>query len=219
MARIGIIAITIAAMMLLGTVAVARDHGKPRDLTKISAIVIHSVGGPACIANAVRFRPIPERHDDAIFWANVLKAAPDSDAHYVVGRTGKQAEAVPVTEVANHTIGVNAISIGIELVNRGDGLEPFGDAQVLRLIELIKKLRDRFPEIRVENIVRHSDIDQRTCSCAGVIYRRRQDPGANFPLDRILTEVRLPADGSGRPSSLPQYTGSAPERACVTKRS
>jgi N-acetyl-anhydromuramyl-L-alanine amidase AmpD len=194
----------------------ARDHGNIRDPNTIRAIVIHTVGGPACISNAVRFRPIPERDDDAEFWRRAMRSAPSADAHIVIGRTGNKADVIPITQIANHTYGANATSIGIELVHRGDGNEPFRESQILKLIEVIKELRHRHRLISIENIVTHSDIDERTCSCGGAIYRRRQDPGANFPMDRMLKEVRLPTDEKSRPSSLPRFTGAAPKSACVT---
>jgi N-acetyl-anhydromuramyl-L-alanine amidase AmpD len=202
-------------MMSTGAQTFARDHGKIRDPNTITAIIIHAVGGPACISDAVRFRPIPFRDDDAQFWQKVLKAAPSTDAHIVIGRNGKRADVLPITQIANHTYGANTTSIGIELVNRGDGAEAFGEPQIVRLIEVIKQIRQQYSLIRLENIVAHSDIDQRTCPCSGVIYRRRQDPGASFPMGRVLKEVQLPSDEDGRPPSLPRFTGPAPRSACV----
>jgi N-acetyl-anhydromuramyl-L-alanine amidase AmpD len=206
----------VLAVLPLG--AIARDHGKPRDPNTIVAIVIHSVGGPACIANTVQFRPIPKRSDDAEFWQRVLKAAPSAEAHYVIGRSGIKAQVMAVTEIAHHTMGINPVSIGIELVHRGDGIEPFEESQILTLIETIKEIRRQFPKITAENIVTHSDIDQRTCSCGGVTYRRRQDPGANFPMQRVINEVRVPDDAEVGASMLPRLLGPAPRAACATYR-
>lgn len=191
----------------------ARDRGSPRDPTTITAIVLHAVGGPACVRGRIEFRPIPIRADDAAFWQKFLKAATSADAHLVIGRAGDVVEVMPATEIANHTVGVNPVSIGIELVHRGDGLEPFEEPQIVKLIETVKELRRQHPGIRIENIVRHSDIDQRTCSCGGVTYRRRQDPGANFPMERIIDEVRL-AEEKGGATTLPRLSGPAPAAAC-----
>lgn len=195
--------------------ALAREHGAKRDPGSITALVIHTVGGPACIANTVRFRPIPNRDDDAQFWQKFLKRAPNADAHYVIGRSGTAAPVMPPTEIAYHTVGINDVSIGIELVHRGDGNEPFEEPQITKLIALIEEMRRQFPRISLSNIVTHSDIDQRTCSCDGKPYRRRQDPGANFPMQRVIDAVRLPSDGEYGPSSLPRLTGPAPTRACA----
>jgi N-acetyl-anhydromuramyl-L-alanine amidase AmpD len=204
-------------MMPLRVQTFARDHGNIRDPNTITAIVIHTVGGPACIANTVRFRPIPARDDDAEFWQRALRAAPSADAHIVIGRTGNRADVIPITQIANHTYGANTASIGIELVHRGDGEEPFSESQILKLIEVIKEIRQQYRVIPIENIVAHSEIDQRTCSCGAAIYHRRQDPGANFPMDRVLKEVRLPTDEKSHPSSRPRFTGAAPKSACVTQ--
>lgn len=200
-----------AALML--TMASAREQGRERSPASIVAIVIHAVGGPACIGDAVHFHPIRKRDDDAMLWRKVLTGAPKNDAHFVIGRNGTRLPVIPVTEIANHTVGVNDVSIGVELVNRGDGLEPFAEAQIDSLILLIKEIRSRYPAISIENIVAHSDIDQRTCSCGGAIYRRRQDPGANFPMAKVLEAVRHPNEvPSGRP--LPRLTGAASKSAC-----
>jgi N-acetyl-anhydromuramyl-L-alanine amidase AmpD len=194
--------------------ALARDHGEKRDTGSITALVIHTVGGPACIADTVQFRPIPKRDDDAQFWQKILKTA-RNEAHYVIGRNGTAAQVMPPTDIAYHTAGINDVSIGIELVHRGDGIEPFEEPQIVKLIELIKEIRRQFPKISISNIVMHSDIDQRTCPCGGKLYRRRQDPGANFPMQRVIDAVRLPSDGDYGPSSLPRLTGPAPARACA----
>jgi N-acetyl-anhydromuramyl-L-alanine amidase AmpD len=150
-----------------------------------------------------------------MFWQKILKADPSAEAHYVIGRTGIKAQVMPLTQIANHTVGINPISIGIELVHRGDGKEPFEEPQILTLIETIKEVRRHYPKISLANIVEHSDIDERTCSCGGKVYRRRQDPGANFPMQRVINEVRLPNDVEVGASTLPHLEGPAPKEACA----
>jgi hypothetical protein len=215
-----LVQLMMAALMLAAVPldTLARDHGKPRDPNTIIAIVVHSVGGPTCIANTVQFRPILKRSDDAEFWQRILKAAPNAEAHYVIGRAGIKAQVMPVTEIANHTVGINSVSIGIELVHRGDGIEPFEEPQILALIETIKEIRRQLPKIPITNIVAHSDIDQRTCSCGGVTYRRRQDPGANFPMQRVINEVRIPHEVEVSAQTLPRLSGSAPRTSCPEYR-
>jgi N-acetyl-anhydromuramyl-L-alanine amidase AmpD len=159
-------------------------------------------------------QPIGKRDDDAQFWRKILKTA-RNEAHYVIGRNGTAAQVMPPTEIAYHAAGINDVSIGIELVHRGDGIEPFEEAQIVKLIELIREIRRQYPEITISNIVMHSDIDQRTCSCGGKPYHRRQDPGANFPMQRVIDAVRVPSDGDYGLSSLPRLTGPASARACA----
>jgi N-acetyl-anhydromuramyl-L-alanine amidase AmpD len=203
---------SLVAIISLG--ALARDHGEKRDAGSIIALVVHTIGGPACIANTMKFQPITKRDDDAQFWQKILRTA-RNEAHYVIGRNGTLAQVMPPTDIAHHAVGINDISIGIELVHRGDGIEQFEEPQIAELIELIREIRRQFPKISITNIVAHSDIDQRTCSCGGKSYNRRQDPGTNFPLQRVIDAVRLPSDGDYGPSSLPRLTGPAPSRACT----
>jgi len=207
-----IILASLVAIVPLG--ALARDHGEKRDTGSITALVVHTVGGPACIASTVQFRPIAKRDDDAQFWQKILKTA-RNEAHYVIGRNGAAAQVMPPTDIAYHTGGINDVSIGIELVHRGDGIERFEEPQIVKLIGMIKEIRQQFPKISISNIVMHSDIDQRTCSCGGKPYHRRQDPGANFPMQRVIDAVRVPSDGDYGPSSLPRLMGPAPARACA----
>jgi N-acetylmuramoyl-L-alanine amidase len=210
------IRLTMLAWLLAASAldAFARDHGEKRHADSITALVIHTVGGPACTAKTVKFEPIPIRDDDAQFWRKILKKDPN-DAHYIIGRNGIALEVMLPTEIAHHTVGINDVSIGIELVHRGDGIEPFEETQIAKLIELIREIRQQFPNISVSNIVRHSDIDQRTCLCGGKPYRRRQDPGANFPMQRVINAVRAAGDGEYGQSSLPRLTGLAPTRSCA----
>jgi hypothetical protein len=208
--------IILAALVALVPVgAPARDRGATREPDSITALVVHTVGGPACIANTVQFRPIRKREDDTQFWQRFLKRARNAEAHYVIGRNGTVASVMPPTEIAYHTVGSNDFSIGIELVHRGDGTEPFEEPQIVKLIELIKEIRQQFPKIALSNIVTHADIDQRTCACDGKPYPRRQDPGANFPMQRVIEAVRRASDGEYVPSALPRLTGPAPPRACA----
>jgi N-acetylmuramoyl-L-alanine amidase len=209
--RLAILAWLLAASPLD---AFARDHGEKRQSDSIAAVIVHTVGGPACNAGTVQFRPIPVRDDDAQVWRQILQKAPN-DAHYVIGRNGIALPVLLPTEIAYHTVGINGVSIGIELVHRGDGIEPFEEAQITRLIELIRELRQQFPGIAITNIVGHSDIDQRTCVCGGKPYRRRQDPGVNFPMQRVIDAVRMPGDGEYSRSFLPRLAGPAPARSCA----
>jgi N-acetyl-anhydromuramyl-L-alanine amidase AmpD len=124
---------------------------------------------------------------------------------------------LPITQIANHTPGINPISIGIEMLHRGDGIEPFEESQIIAFIDLAREIRRQYPAIPIENVVTHSEIDQRTCPCAGIRYRRRQDPGANFPMERVIRELRIATGVAKSASSLPRLTGPAPKTACVTE--
>lgn len=70
---------------------------------------------------------------------------------------------------------LNSSSIGIELDN--NGFEPFSEAQISSLIELLKVLKERH-KIPTANFIGHSDIAP----------SRKVDPNKNFPWERLAEE-------------------------------
>ena len=70
---------------------------------------------------------------------------------------------------------LNSSSIGIELDN--NGYEPFSEAQISSLIELLKVLKERH-KIPTANFIGHSDIAP----------SRKVDPNKNFPWERLAEE-------------------------------
>jgi N-acetylmuramoyl-L-alanine amidase len=192
--------------------SVAKTSGGSRKVP-VDMIVIHSIGGPTCVKGAVTFNPIANRPNDAQFWKRYLEKEPIDGIHYVIGRDGTVAASIAESEIANHATIANSRSIGIELVHRGDGEEPFPTAQIDALINLIKDIRTRHG-IPLSHIVRHSDVDQRLCPCAGGPYHRRQDPGANFPIDRIRAAVAVPGEAPGASDFFKPLTGNAPLAQC-----
>jgi N-acetylmuramoyl-L-alanine amidase len=98
----------LASVTAVTATADAREHGKSRDAASIVAIVIHTVGGPACKAAKVEYQPIEFRKDDADFWRRIMQRAP-YEAHFVIGRGGDIANIMPITEIANHTLGINPV--------------------------------------------------------------------------------------------------------------
>lgn len=86
-------------------------------------------------------------------------------AHYVVDRDGTIVQMVDervaawhagVSELEGRT-GVNDFSIGVELINLNDGVDPYPDAQVAALARIIKDLRTRWT-IPDSRIVSHAQI-------------------------------------------------------------
>jgi N-acetylmuramoyl-L-alanine amidase len=194
----------------------ARTTGASRKVP-IDMIVIHSIGGPTCVRGTVVFDPIVVRRGEAESWKHYLESQPVDGIHYVIGRDGTVAKSIPEDQIANHATVANGRSIGIELVHRGDGKEPFPSTQVDALITLIKDIRSRY-SIPLSHIVRHSDVDQRFCPCAGQPYHRRQDPGANFPLDSVRAAVAAPGEKTGTADFLKPLTGDAPLAQCPANR-
>jgi len=109
--------------------------------------------------------------------------------HYLVDEDGTILRMVPEEKRAWHAgksywrgiQGVNACSIGIEIVNPGHefGYRDFPDAQIDALIPLVADIKERHGITR-GNIVGHSDVAP----------ARKQDPGEFFPWGR-LAKLRL----------------------------
>lgn len=169
----------------------ANPSGPPRRRA-VDAIIIHSLGGPDCLDGTVFHRAIS---GTAAEWATFFSRLPGVSIHYVVDRAGAVATSLPEDQVASHAIGWNRRSIAIELVNNGDGVDPFPDAQMTSLLRLVRAIRTRHPAVRIENIRRHSDVDtstfpERRHGHACTRFRRKLDPGDAFPWSRFLDAVR-----------------------------
>ena len=87
---------------------------------------------------------------------------------------------------------LNDYSIGIELINLNDGKDPYPDAQLHALGNVIGMLRRRFPLVQIAT---HEFI--------AIPNGRKNDP-KNFPWDRFRELNRLQIAG------LPIYAGPNP---------
>jgi N-acetylmuramoyl-L-alanine amidase len=104
-------------------------------------------------------------------------------AHYLIGRDGTLYQLVDENRRAWHAgesywgglTDLNSASIGIELDNTG--AEPYPDAQIDRLIGLLKDLQVRH-RIPSNNILGHGDV----------AVRRKIDPGWQFPWARLAEQ-------------------------------
>jgi len=101
-------------------------------------------------------------------------------AHYLIGRDGRIIYLVDELKRAWHAgdsywggnRDLNSSSIGIELDNNGN--EPFAEAQILVLIDLLRDLTARW-NIPPANIIGHGDVAP----------GRKVDPSAYFPWRRL----------------------------------
>ena len=75
---------------------------------------------------------------------------------------------------------VNDFSIGIELVNLGDGKDPFTEAQYHSLTKLVTWLKSTY-DIKNDHIVGHKDI--------AIPRGRKADPAKNFDFPRFLRSL------------------------------
>jgi|GEM_PF-2397536 len=139
---------------------------KSREGTDIDAIVLHHTAGPSAAS--------------AASWM----ADPNSkvSAHYLIARDdeGTIYQLVDDEYRANHAKGqldgepVNSRSIGIEIVNWGNG-EKFTDVQYDSLNKLIPYLQEEY-DIPDENIVAHRQVSKRGAP----------DPARNFDWERVV---------------------------------
>jgi N-acetyl-anhydromuramyl-L-alanine amidase AmpD len=168
----------------LATVAPAEalEHGAPRSSDQITGIVIHAIGGPYCDGGELKWSPAGKR--SAAHWIAWFARQPEKGIHYVIDREGGIAAGIPETEVAFHATVENPRTIGIELVNDGDGKDPFTAKQVAALTELVRSLRAKY-KIAPERVLRHSDVDKRRME--GCDFPRRVDPGPLLDLDKIVS--------------------------------
>jgi N-acetylmuramoyl-L-alanine amidase len=104
-------------------------------------------------------------------------------AHYLIGRDGTLYQLVAEDRRAWHAgaswwaghTDLNSASIGIELDNTG--AEPYPEAQIVRLLEVLKDLKERY-RIPASNFIGHGDIAP----------RRKVDPSRYFPWQRLASE-------------------------------
>jgi N-acetylmuramoyl-L-alanine amidase len=172
------------ALVVLAVGADAKSTGRPRR-RPVDAVIVHSLGGPDCQQGARFFRRID---GDAQVWATTFARLPIVSIHYVVGRNGMVAPGIPEAVAASHAVGWNQRSIGIELVNNGDGVDPFPAAQLAALRQLVAEIRARHPAVTPGRVLRHSDVDRTTFPAARhgaacTAFRRKLDPGEAFPWD------------------------------------
>ena len=163
------------------TSAFALKHGAPRT-QPIDLVVIHSTGGPTC-----------DEKTGAVVWVKggtlvdnlrEIERHPRLGIHYMIDRDGTVAASVPESRLAHHVFTHSGRSIAIELVNDGDGRDPFPEAQLSGLIDLLKDIARR-RGLGPAAIKRHSDLDTGTLPCARN-QRRKVDPGDAFPYRSVL---------------------------------
>ena len=126
-----------------------------------------------------------------------------NSGHYYIEESGAVHRFVPSDRVANHTVGYNTRSIGIEVFNVGrypywgDSKHqkftvPYTKEQIASLLALLRQLRAEIPSLRF--IAGHEDLDTRLEPAKddpSIMLRRRQDPGPLFPWNEIVPVAGL----------------------------
>lgn len=164
--------------------AQARRTGSARTQA-IDMVVVHSTGGPTCDASTGK--PIWVAAGTLEDNIRHIESHPTLGIHYMIDRDGTLRASVPEEQVAHHVFGASGRSIAIELINDGDGFDPFPEAQLATLVKLLRDIKQRRGIVR-DGIKRHSDLDHSALPCDRA-QRRKVDPGAAFPHDSILDRV------------------------------
>lgn len=181
------IGLVLAALIVTASDAEARRTGNVRTQA-IDMVVIHSTGGPTC--DAETGKPIWVGAGTLEENLRKIEADPKLGIHYMIDRDGTLRASVPEDQVANHVFHYSGRSIAIELINDGNGLDSFPDAQLASLVKLLRDIKQRRGITR-DGIRRHSDLDHALLFC-DITQRRKVDPGAAFPYKSILDRVFQP---------------------------
>lgn len=173
-----------AALSVTASAADARRSGAARS-ESINLAVIHSTGGPTC--DAATGKPIWVGGGTLHENLRHIEAHPVLGIHYMIDRDGTLRSSIPENQVAHHVYRLSARSIAIELVNDGDGIDPFPAQQLTALVALLTDIEQRHGIGRA-GVRRHSDLDLGRLACDRA-QRRKVDPGPAFPYESVLDRV------------------------------
>ena len=186
--RLRLLAALLATSLgVLASDAQARKTGALRK-QPVDMVVIHSTGGPTC--DAVTGKPVWVGAGTLEENLRQIEAHPVLGIHYMIDRDGALRTSVPEGQVAHHVYRFSAGSIAIELINDGDGRDPFPEAQITSLVKLLRDIRLRHSIARA-SIKRHSDLDTAPLPC-DKSRRRKVDPGGAFAYEAVLDRVFAP---------------------------
>lgn len=113
-------------------------------------------------------------------------------AHALIEPNGNVLRMADTNEVCYHAKGYNAQSIGIELLLEGtydygsfiesieNGEDLYNANQLASAYEFCRRAIQWHPDITIENIVSHREID----------YPRKKDPAKNFDMDHFREVIR-----------------------------
>ncbi|MNR86908.1 1,6-anhydro-N-acetylmuramyl-L-alanine amidase AmpD [compost metagenome] len=159
--------------------------------TDIDTIVLHHTASGGTAQNIGKFFQNP---------------AAQVSAHYTVGKDGAIVQSVPDSKRSWHAgtsafkgkNDVNDFSIGIEIVNLGNGSDPYTAAQYDALIDLVAYLVQAHG-VPMDRITGHKDI--------ALPRGRKNDPSANFDWGRVRRGVEAKINGkSATPAPAPKPT-------------
>jgi hypothetical protein len=185
--KFSLIVLSLLSLLFSTSNAEARRTGGVRT-HPIDMVVIHSTGGPFC--DKETGKPIWVGGGSLNDNLTLIEAHPKLGIHYMIDKDGTVRASVPENQKAHHVLHYSDRSIAIELINDGDGSDPFPEAQLASLVNLLRDIKQR-RGIRRDGIKRHSDLDHAKLPCDRT-HRRKVDPGAAFPYETILDRVFQP---------------------------
>lgn len=176
----------LAAAVALAAAEPARAVRQGPERTEpVELVVIHSTGGPTCDARTGR--PVWVGAGTMEDNLRRIEAHPRLGIHYMIDRDGTLRASVPESQVAHHVFGHSLRSVAVELINDGDGQDPFPTPQLDALVTLLRSLVQRHG-LQAGQVKRHSDLDLGRMPCAPE-RRRKVDPGEAYPHERVLERV------------------------------
>ena len=97
-----------------------------------------------------------------------------------------------LSKIGAHTRGLNKMSIGIVMVGHGDKRE-LTDKQLESLLQLLQSLLRQYPEIKIDNVIGHSELDHLINK--GVLdesyLTRTTCPGRKVNMEEIRDKLRM----------------------------
>jgi hypothetical protein len=179
--------LALLALVFSASNSEARHTGSIRT-QPIDMVVIHSTGGPFC--DKETGKPIWVGGGTLEANLKLIEAHPRLGIHYMIDRDGTLRASVPEGQMTHHIMHYSGRSIAVELINDGDGRDPFPEAQLTALANLLLDIRHRHG-IKRDGIKRHSDLDHSRLTCDKT-QRRKVDPGDAFPYQSVLDRVYQP---------------------------
>ena len=151
--------VMVAALVLMSATAGTRSTGLHRSQS-ISMVVIHSTGSPKCNAKISKVMWIMLGTDAAKLRFIGTHAKPGIlDMIY---RNGTLLCSVIQDQLAHRVFRNSARSIAVELINDGDGIHPYPEAQLSEVTALIEDIAKR-RSVTPQGIQKHLDFDLGRC--------------------------------------------------------
>lgn len=169
--------------LAIGDAAALRSG--PARTDPVDLVVIHSTGGPTCDPRTGQ--PVWIGAGTMEGNLRLIEAHPRLGIHYMIDRDGTLRGSVPEGRVAHHVFRHSVRAIAVELINDGDGRDPFPEAQIDALVALLRDIARRHG-LQPGQVKRHSDLDLARLPCAPE-RRRKVDPGEAYPHQGVLERV------------------------------